>query len=171
MTLFQDIPKLDILPGAESTTSYKNWGNDYSPINAYRLHDSSQAAFDAVFGAPTAADLQRYNQEVVPAPERGEFVRNEGDVVRVWDRHIAGPVKEYWKVIQANESSPLVYSPFPGIVDTQFVLYMTQYYQLTFVEHKTPGVIAPSWKAKGLQSSPTLRLGRELRGSVFPSPS
>jgi hypothetical protein len=173
MTLFEDIVELDILPGAENATSVKPWAKSYHPIREYRLQPSTRTAFDTVFGRLTEGDEPRYAQQVVPAPERSEFVRTEADVTRVFNKHIAGPVMEYWggqwSIIQSSESSPFRPSSFDGIVDTQFVGGQLPYPQLTIVEFKAPGTIAASWSTGESHSSGSIRLGRELRGSVFAS--
>jgi hypothetical protein len=171
MTLFEDIVELDILPGAASVTSTKPWAQRYDPVEQYRLNPSTQIAFDTIFGESTEGDGPRYDQAVVQAPEIKEYVRTEGDVARVFNKHIGGPVMEFWNgqwyITQSSESSPFRSSSFEGVVDTQFVKIDSGYHQLAIVEFKAPGTIAPSWSTGGAQSSGTKRLGRELRGLVF----
>lgn len=173
MTLFDDIPELDILPGATNRTSTKPWAQGYGSVEQYRLQPSTRIAFDTIFGKLTEADEHRYDQEVVPGPERKEFVRTEGDVARAFYTHISGPVMEYWSnkwyMTQSSESSPFTPSSFEGFVDTQFVKIDSGYHQSTIVEFKAPGTIAPSWATGAPQSSATKRLGSELRGSVYTS--
>jgi hypothetical protein len=173
MTLFDDIVDLDILPGASSVTSVKPWATRYETMERYTLHYPTRLAFDTIFGGITEGDEPRYDQPVVPAPEKKEYVRTEGDVTRVFNNHIAGPVMEFWNdrwyITQSSESSPFRASSFEGVVDTQFVKIHSAFHQLSIVEFKAPGTIASSWSKGENQSSGTKRLGRELRGSVFAS--
>lgn len=169
MSLFENIVRPNILPHVQSETSNKAWARAFEPLS-YTFRPSTQAVFDAIFGARSATDEPRYSQDVVLAPEKSEFVRTEGDVVRLFNKQIGGPVLDLWRgrwlVDQSSESSPFPPTQFQGFVDTHF-FNPRGYEELSFVEFKAPGTIDSTWWTDKDPSSGARRLGRELRGLVF----
>jgi hypothetical protein len=167
--LLKDIVRPDIRPDTNAT-SYKDWARAFATNEDYTIRPSTRAVFDLVFGERVASDELRYSQDVGAAPTKSEFVRNEADIVRLFNKQIAGPVMEYWRgrwlISQSSESAPLFVTQFQGVVDTHF-FYPQGYDELTTVEFKAPGAIDSTWWSDEDHSSGARRLGRELRGSVF----
>jgi hypothetical protein len=125
MYMEEDIVEPLIEPGASNATSHKPWASGFNAVDSFILYDSTKATFDAIFGPLLPDDTIRLNYDSPEPPEEQEFVNNEADVTRLFQKQISGAVMPAWRrpdyVVELSQRGPWGNTSFPGLVDTQFV--------------------------------------------------
>ena len=180
--LLKQHPTNFVVETGSTTTTKKDWTENYSPIQYLKVHTKVMPGgmvwadfdgteqFDGPFFEEFADDQLRRSMEAYPPNTRVWHLESESDISDYFLAEIAGPVLAGWSrypcIVQTSEARPLH--------DIKISEKADHLYSLPFANTRLPQTIGEmkrnlikpeQWQAGALLISPDqLRLSCELRG-------
>jgi hypothetical protein len=165
--LRRDFPPPYRLTQHNTTTSDKAWTHAFNPVSNAILQSNALDTFDREM--PILSDDRIRLRTTLQGTfyDSQQVMSSEGDVTRIFDQLVSGPVMTAWqntpRIFERDEVGPMQQTQFAGTIDKAFTY---NGHCAAIGERKRPGIITTDWSNNDQDSTNKQRLGRELRGYV-----